>query len=76
MIPLAKNLWFKKKPSPYRTQKLSYSMKSSTTPWEPVTLFLGFMLMLAKNPFRTNQKHPFVLSVPNFIIQIQKTKKL
>ena len=52
------------------------SVKSSTTPWEPFTLILGFMLMLAKNPFRTIQKHPFALSVPNCIIQIQKTKKL
>ena len=51
-------------------------MKSSTTPWEPFTSFLGFMLMLAKNPFRTIHKHPFVLSVPNFIRKKQKTWQL
>ena len=55
---------------------LSYSMKSFTTPWEPVTLFSGFMLMLAKNPFRTIHKHPFALSVQKIIRNRQKMWKL
>ena len=55
---------------------LSYSMKSFTTPWEPVTLFSGFMLMLAKNPFGTIHKHPFALSVQKIIRNRQKMWKL
>ena len=52
------------------------SMKSSTTPWEPVTLFSGFMLMLAKNPFRSIDKHPFPLSVQKIIRNGPKMWKL
>ena len=55
---------------------LSYSMKSFTTPWEPVTLFSGFILMLAKNPFGTIHKHPFALSVQKIIRNRQKMWKL
>merc|ERR1719273_1942119 len=55
---------------------LSYSMKSFTTPLEPVTLFSGFMLMLAKNPFGTIHKHPFALSVQKIITNRQKMWKL
>jgi hypothetical protein len=51
---------------------LRYSTKSFTTPWEPVTLFSGFMLMLAKNPFGTIHKHPFALSVQKIIITSKK----
>ena len=38
-------------------------MKSSTTPSEPYIGFLGFMLMLAKNPFNhvgMTQKVPYI----------------
>ena len=38
--------------------------------------FLSFMLMLAKNPFRTIHKHPFALSVQKIIRNKQKMWKL
>ena len=50
------------------------SVKSFTTPWEPFTLILGFMLMLVKNPFRTINKHPFALSVQKIIRNKQMWK--
>ena len=55
-----------------RSSTMKSSMKSSTTPWEPVALFLGFMLMLAKNPFRTIHKHPYPLCAKN---HLKKNKK-
>ena len=43
---------------------------------EPFTLILGFMLMLAKNPFRTIHKHPFALSVQKIIRNKKRMGKL
>ena len=40
---------------------------TKTTTWEPFTLFLAFMLMLAKNPFNIIRKPINVLDVPNLI---------
>ena len=47
------------------------SMKSSTTPWEPFTRFLGFRLMLPKNPFNIIRKHINAPSVP-ILVKIEQ----
>ena len=33
-----------------------------TVSWEPFTLFLAFMLMLAKNPFNIIHKHMIIIT--------------
>ena len=48
--------------------KAKNKVKGSQVVVELFTLFLGFMLMLAKNPFGAFNKNPFALSVPNFSI--------
>ena len=44
--------------------KAKNKVKSSTTTWKPFTLFLAFMLMLAKNPFSIISKSIKAHAVP------------